>query len=403
VRRNQEILDEAARSIRRTFLGSAAGSLGMLSVVGGVGAYGMPEAIDAERLSVALTSMHATIQPAVERAVPTVERAVALAGEFTRRMPAVLSSPEEVVVLPVPPPLVPPPIASYAAPEPLPAGEATQIDPQPSEPVREDASPADSTASIPAAAEFTAAAGFTLASVTATPVLPAQPPSAEASEFAAIPSPELLLDPDPADAPPVEPAAPAHGSAVEQSPIAVAIPQSTSIELPRPRAPLSPVQRLGLTGKDYEKAERCLAQAIYFEARNQSLRGQMAVAQVVLNRVFSPYYPNDVCSVVYQNAHRRLSCQFTFACDGHPEAIRERGAWSRAQRIARQSLHAEIWLPEVGKATHYHAAYVRPYWVREMNVMVRFGLHTFYRPRQWGDGSKEPSWGAAASRKGQSS
>jgi spore germination cell wall hydrolase CwlJ-like protein len=124
---------------------------------------------------------------------------------------------------------------------------------------------------------------------------------------------------------------------------------------------------------------------------------------VVLNRVFSRYYPNDVCSVVYQNAHRRLACQFTFACDGQPEAVRERGAWARAQRIARQSLEAEIWLPEVGKATHYHAAYVRPYWVREMNVMARYGLHTFYRPRQWGDGSKEPSWGAGAARKGQSS
>ena len=163
-----------------------------------------------------------------------------------------------------------------------------------------------------------------------------------------------------------------------------------------PKPPLSPAQRLELQGKDYDKAEKCLAQAIYFEARNEPARGQQAVAQVVLNRVFSPYYPKDVCSVVYQNAHRHLSCQFTFACDGKPEAINERGAWARANRIAKQTLDAKVWLPEVNKATHYHAAYVRPNWIRDMKVMVRYGLHTFYRPRNWGDGSNEAHWGTAA-------
>ena len=96
-----------------------------------------------------------------------------------------------------------------------------------------------------------------------------------------------------------------------------------------------------LQGKDYDKAEKCLAQAIYFEARNEPARGQQAVAQVVLNRVFSPYYPKDVCSVVYQNAHRHLSCQFTFACDGKPEAVNEHGAWARANRIATQTLERQ--------------------------------------------------------------
>ena len=117
---------------------------------------------------------------------------------------------------------------------------------------------------------------------------------------------------------------------------------------------------------------------------------------MVLNRVFSPYYPKDVCSVVYQNAHRHLSCQFTFACDGKPEAVNERGAWARANRIAKQTLDAKVWLPEVNKATHYHAAYVRPNWIRDMKVMVRYGLHTFYRPRNWGDGSNEAHWGTAS-------
>jgi spore germination cell wall hydrolase CwlJ-like protein len=180
---------------------------------------------------------------------------------------------------------------------------------------------------------------------------------------------------------------------------AVQFPDLAMLPMPLARPPLTPAQRLDLAGKDYDKALHCLAQAIYFEARNEPARGQMAVAQVVLNRVFSPHYPKDVCSVVYQNAHHFLGCQFTFACDGKPEAIREFGAWTRANRIAREALDAKIWLPEVNKATHYHAAYVRPAWIRDMRVMVRYGLHTFYRPRNWGDGSNEPAWGAGAAKK----
>ena len=69
------------------------------------------------------------------------------------------------------------------------------------------------------------------------------------------------------------------------------------------------------------QAERCLAQAIYFEAGDQPYRGQVSVAQVMMNRVFSPHYPNDVCAVVYQNAYHYRACQFTFACDGKPETV----------------------------------------------------------------------------------
>ena len=169
-------------------------------------------------------------------------------------------------------------------------------------------------------------------------------------------------------------------------------PKAVFVYLPLPKPPMSPAQLLDLHGAEYDKAEKCLAQAIYFEARAEPVRGQQAVAQVVLNRVFSPYYPKDVCSVVYQNAHRHLSCQFTFACDGKPEAIRERGSWARANRIARQALHANFWLPEVAKATHYHATYVSPNWIRDMKVMVKHGVHIFYRPRNWGDGSREAQW-----------
>jgi spore germination cell wall hydrolase CwlJ-like protein len=161
------------------------------------------------------------------------------------------------------------------------------------------------------------------------------------------------------------------------------------------RRPKSPAEHLGLQGKARAKAERCLANAIYFEARSEPVRGQIAVAQVVLNRAFSSFYPEDVCGVVYQNANRYLSCQFTFACDGIPDVVTEPEEWERAKRIARETLDGKLWLKEVGKSTHYHASYVYPYWVRSMRKLTRIGLHTFYRPRAWGDGADEISWGNA--------
>jgi spore germination cell wall hydrolase CwlJ-like protein len=159
--------------------------------------------------------------------------------------------------------------------------------------------------------------------------------------------------------------------------------------------PQSPAERLGLVGAARARHEKCLADAIYFEARGESVRGQMAVAQVVINRVFSGYYPNNICGVVYQNAHRRFRCQFTFACDGLPERINEPVAWERAKHIARDALDGNFWLNDVGKATHYHARWVHPWWVHEMRRLDRIGVHTFYRPRNWGDGSKSPTWGDA--------
>jgi hypothetical protein len=159
---------------------------------------------------------------------------------------------------------------------------------------------------------------------------------------------------------------------------------------------MSPAERLGLEGKPRAKAEKCLADAVYFEARGEPQRGQMAVAQVVMNRVFSGYYPNNVCGVVYQNANRHLACQFTFACEGKDLShIDELDMWEQAKRIAKDMLDGKIWLTEVGHATHYHAYWVHPSWVHEMNKMYRLGVHTFYRPRAWGDGSDSPIWGAA--------
>src|SRR5581483_6690284 len=161
------------------------------------------------------------------------------------------------------------------------------------------------------------------------------------------------------------------------------------------RRPKTPAERLGLSGATRAKAEKCLADAVYFEARGEPVRGQMAVAQVVMNRVFSGYYPRNVCQTVYQNANRRFACQFTFACDGIPETVDEPQAWLRAERIADDYLDGKYWVAEVGRATHYHAYWVHPDWVHEMHKLYRIGVHTFYRPRAWGDGSDAPSWGTA--------
>jgi hypothetical protein len=161
------------------------------------------------------------------------------------------------------------------------------------------------------------------------------------------------------------------------------------------RRPRTPAERLALTGPKRAKAEKCLANAVYFESRSEPVRGQIAVAQVVMNRAFSGFYPNDVCGVVYQNAHRHLSCQFTFACDGIADVVNDQDSWERAKRISAETLDGKLWLPEIAKSTHYHASYVSPYWVRAMKKHAKIGLHHFYRPRKWGEGDEAPSWGNA--------
>jgi spore germination cell wall hydrolase CwlJ-like protein len=159
----------------------------------------------------------------------------------------------------------------------------------------------------------------------------------------------------------------------------------------------TPAERLGLFDeKTRAKSEKCLAEAVYFEARGEAVRGQIAVAQVVMNRVFSGFYPNTVCAVVYQNKYHHMACQFTFACDNVADVVREPDMWDRAKKIAKAMLDGELWLPEVAKSTHYHAYWVHPSWVAEMKKMYKTGVHTFYRPRAWGDGSDAPSWGNPA-------
>jgi hypothetical protein len=142
----------------------------------------------------------------------------------------------------------------------------------------------------------------------------------------------------------------------------------------RPVPPRSPL--VGTVTSEREM--KCLAEAVYFEARSEPERGQAGVAQVVLNRSRSGVYPSTVCGVVYQNRHRYLACQFTFACEGKSLRITEPGPWSTAMRIARDVAEGRTYLPGVGNATHYHANYVRPWWARHMDRREKVGKHIFY-------------------------
>ena len=133
----------------------------------------------------------------------------------------------------------------------------------------------------------------------------------------------------------------------------------------------------------YSERERwCLATGIYFEARGEAYRGQVAVAQVIMNRVKHSVYPNSICGVVFQNQSWRNRCQFSFACDGIPERVTEPKAWAQAREITEKVTTGSLYLAEVANATHYHANYVYPHWAPRMTKLTRIGAHIFYRFRR---------------------
>lgn len=136
----------------------------------------------------------------------------------------------------------------------------------------------------------------------------------------------------------------------------------------------------GFTEAEFRSRElRCMAQAIYFEARSESRRGQIAVAQVVMNRVRASAYPDTICGVIFQGQWRRNSCQFSFACDGKSERADDKASWEASTQLAREVMRGEHWLKDLGYATHYHATYVNPRWARHFNKIVRIGRHIFYK------------------------
>lgn len=135
----------------------------------------------------------------------------------------------------------------------------------------------------------------------------------------------------------------------------------------------------GRSSTDMLRASLCLTSAIYYEAANEPDDGQRAVAQVVLNRVRHPAYPNSVCGVVYQGTERNDTlCQFTFGCDGALARAPTSAGWARARRVAVAALSGSVFAP-VGLATHYHTLAVAPFWRTSLTPTGIFGAHIFYK------------------------
>lgn len=127
-----------------------------------------------------------------------------------------------------------------------------------------------------------------------------------------------------------------------------------------------------------ERAEHCLALAVYYEAATETTSGQNAVAQVVLNRVRHPVYPQTVCGVVFQGSWRATGCQFTFTCDGSLARVPSQSGWRRATAVAAAALSGYV-EASVGTATHYHTDWVAPVWRTELVKLAQIGTHIFYR------------------------
>jgi spore germination cell wall hydrolase CwlJ-like protein len=129
---------------------------------------------------------------------------------------------------------------------------------------------------------------------------------------------------------------------------------------------------------DEARALDCLTAAVYYEAAYETVEGQRAVAQVVLNRMRHPAYPKTVCGVVFQGSERTTGCQFTFTCDGALQRTPNEAVWSRARQVAQAALNGYV-MKKVGNATHYHAIYVAPYWSPNLVKVAAIGAHVFYR------------------------
>lgn len=130
--------------------------------------------------------------------------------------------------------------------------------------------------------------------------------------------------------------------------------------------------------RDAAQARQCLAEAIYYEARSEGFAGQIAVAEVVLNRVRHRAYPNTVCDVVYQGSERSTGCQFTFTCDGSMERAPIGRSWAQSQRVAEHAMMGFA-QPVTRRATHYHTTAVDPYWNDSLVLTRQIGTHIFYR------------------------
>lgn len=123
----------------------------------------------------------------------------------------------------------------------------------------------------------------------------------------------------------------------------------------------------------------CLAEALYFEARGETVKGQFAVAEVIMNRVRSSRFPDSLCGVINQGTGRKYQCQFTYTCDGHDEVIAEKQAYLRVSKIARAAIDG-MGGDLTDGATYYHTTAVSPNWSRTFKRTAQIGVHLFYRP-----------------------
>ena len=135
----------------------------------------------------------------------------------------------------------------------------------------------------------------------------------------------------------------------------------------------------GLPLAEGDEQWRCLSEALYFEARGETVKGQFAVAEVIMNRVKSSRFPETLCGVIKQGTGRKFQCQFTYTCDGHKEVIAEPKAFERVSKVARAVLDG-VTVGLTGGATYYHTTAVRPKWSRSFKQTARIGVHVFYRP-----------------------
>ena len=124
---------------------------------------------------------------------------------------------------------------------------------------------------------------------------------------------------------------------------------------------------------------KCLAEALYFEARGEPIKGQFAVAEVILNRVKSEEFPNSICSVINQGTGRKHACQFSYTCDGKLERVSNKVSYDQMVRIAGIMIDG-VTQPLTAGATYYHATSVRPFWARRFENTVTIGVHKFYKP-----------------------
>ena len=122
----------------------------------------------------------------------------------------------------------------------------------------------------------------------------------------------------------------------------------------------------------------CLTEALYFEARGETVKGQFAVGEVILNRVSSPSFPDTICGVINQGTGKKYQCQFTYTCDGRKEVIHEKKAYERVSKVARAAMDGAAKELTEG-ATHYHTTAVRPSWARVYKQTAQIGVHIFYR------------------------